>query len=79
MSKGPEKARYLVKQCASVSHDGIAVESACLIAAMEAMAFGERDLYKLIDIGTGFSKDTRLLKIVDSVEMKQKKQKIFEP
>ena len=36
--KDPEKARYLVKQCASVSHDGIAVESACLIAAMEAMA-----------------------------------------
>ena len=71
--KDPEKARYLVKQCASVSHDGIAVESACLIAAMEAMAFGERDLYKLIDIGTGFSKDTRLLKIVDSVRNETEK------
>ncbi len=75
--KDPEKARYLVKQCASVSHDGIAVESACLIAAMEAMAFGERDLYKLIDIGTSFSKDTRLLKIVDSVRNETEKTKDF--
>ena len=73
----PEKARYLVRQCASVSHDGIAVESACLIAAMESMAFGESNLYKLLDRGTSFSNDIRFLKIVDSVRNETEKTKDF--
>ena len=73
----PERARYLVKQCASVSHDGIAVESACLLAAMEALAFGERDICRLLEQGTSFSSDARLLQIVDSVRNEVEKTRDF--
>ncbi|QTQ14592.1 ADP-ribosylglycohydrolase family protein [Treponema parvum] len=46
----PQKARELVKQAASVSHDGIAVESACFLATMEALAFSIDNLEKLIQL-----------------------------
>ena len=63
----PERARYYVKQAASVSHDGIAVESACFIAAMEAMAFGERNIDRLLDAGMTADSTDRFRKIVDDV------------
>lgn len=63
----PELARYLVGQCASVSHDGIAVESAKFLASIEAMAFEEKNLYCLLEQGIGLSTDKELKKIVDSV------------
>jgi hypothetical protein len=45
----PELAADLARRAASVSHDGEAVYGAQVIAAMEAQAFVERDLGKLLD------------------------------
>lgn len=66
----PETARYLVKQLAGVSHDGIAVESACFLAGMEAMAYGERDIVKLIDNSRKLGMSDRMKKIVTDVSDK---------
>ncbi len=45
----PELAADFARRAASVSHDGEAIYGAQVIAAMEAQAFVERDLNKLID------------------------------
>lgn len=63
----PEMARHLVKQAASVSHDGIAVESACMLAGMEAMAFKERRIDKLIADSMSLGTSDRMRRIVDDV------------
>lgn len=63
----PELARHLAGQCASVSHDGIAVESAKFLASMEAMAFSEKNLYRLLERGMEISGNERLKRIIDSV------------
>ena len=47
----PEKAVDLVRKAASVSHDGIALDAACYLGAMESMAFEEKCLEKLFDLG----------------------------
>ncbi len=44
-----EKARKYTKMQAQVSHDGVAVESACFWAGMEAAAFRERNLEALLE------------------------------
>lgn len=44
-----EKARKYTKMQAQVSHDGVAVESACFWAGMEAAAFRERNLWALLE------------------------------
>ncbi len=49
----PELAADLARRAASVSHDGEAVYGAQVIAAMEAQAFVESDLNKLLDTATG--------------------------
>jgi ADP-ribosylglycohydrolase len=50
----PEMAAELARKAASVSHDGEAIYGAQVIAAMEAAAFYEADLNKLIDLGISF-------------------------
>ena len=47
----PEQAARLAREAARVSHDGEAVFAAVLIAVMEAMAFVEPDMDRLIDAG----------------------------
>ena len=47
----PELAADLARKAASVSHDGEAIYGAQVLAAMEAAAFYESDINKLIDIG----------------------------
>ena len=47
----PELAAHLAKQAGSVSHDGEAVYDAQVIAAMEAQAYVESDINKLLDTG----------------------------
>jgi ADP-ribosylglycohydrolase len=47
----PERAADLAQRAASVSHDDEAVNAARLIAAMEAQAFIEYDIQRLIEIG----------------------------
>jgi hypothetical protein len=50
----PEKAVHLAGEAARVSHDGEAVYGAQVIAAMEAQAFVERDMDKLLDTAVSF-------------------------
>ena len=47
----PELAADLARRAASVAHDGVAVHGAQALAAMQAQAFVESDLQKLIDTG----------------------------
>ncbi|MPV36278.1 ADP-ribosylglycohydrolase family protein [Georgenia subflava] len=63
----PERAVAMARAAASVSHDGLAVEAASLLVAMESMAFAERDAGVLLDRATQFVADPRLLRIVDDV------------
>lgn len=50
----PELAADLARRAASVSHDGEAIYGAQVVAAMEAQAFVEADINKLIDTGVSF-------------------------
>ena len=45
----PEKAVELAKKAASVSHDGEAIYGAQMVAAMESLAFIEKDINKIIN------------------------------
>lgn len=49
----PERAADFARRAASVSHDGEAIYGAQVVAAMEAAAFGERDLNTLLDTALG--------------------------
>lgn len=48
----PEQAAEFARKASSVSHDGEAIYGAQVIAAMEAQAFVENDLNKLLDTST---------------------------
>lgn len=50
----PELAAHLAQQAGSVSHDGASVHAAKLVAAMEAQAFIENDMNRLLDTGLRF-------------------------
>ncbi len=50
----PELAADLARRAGSVSHDGEALYGAQVLAAMEAQAFVESDINKLIDVGLSF-------------------------
>jgi ADP-ribosylglycohydrolase len=50
----PELAADLARRAASVSHDGEAVYGAQVVAAMEAQAFAEPDLNRLVDTALRF-------------------------
>lgn len=54
----PALAAELARRAASVSHDGEAVHAAQVIAALEAAAFVEKDLDRLLDIAVGFIPDS---------------------
>lgn len=56
----PERAAYMAREASRVSHDGVAVDAAVLLAAMEAEAFVERDVNKLLDLGLSFAKNAQL-------------------
>ncbi len=47
----PELAAVLARRAASVAHDGVAIHGAQVLAAMQAQAFIESDIHKLIDTG----------------------------
>jgi ADP-ribosylglycohydrolase len=50
----PELASDFARRAASVSHDGEAIYGAQIIAAMEAQAFVEQDIQRLIDTAISF-------------------------
>ena len=49
----PERAADFARRAASVSHDGAAIHGAQVVAAMEAQAFVEPDLNRLVDTAVG--------------------------
>ena len=57
----PERAADLARRAASVSHDGVAIHGAQVLAAMEAAAFVESDTDKLLDIGVAQIPESSLL------------------
>ncbi len=57
----PELAADLARRAASVSHDGEAIYGAQVIAAMEAQAFVEADLNKLLDTAVGLISNHSLI------------------
>lgn len=64
----PDQAAYLAEQAGRVSHDGEAVHAAKLLAAMEAQAFVESDVQKLLDVGLGFvPQDALIRRVVEDV------------
>ena len=64
----PERAVSFVDRAVSVSHDGIAREGACFLAAMEALAFIERDLLKIFSECRRFIHSDELKALVDYVQ-----------
>jgi ADP-ribosylglycohydrolase len=63
----PERAAAMARAAGSVSHDGVAVEAAVLLAAMQAQAFVESDIDKLLDLGCSMIRDDKLRRIVGDV------------
>ena len=64
----PAQAARLARAAAQVSHDGVAVDAAVLIAAMEAQAFVDSDLDRLLDVGLSFvPRDGLIAKLVADV------------
>lgn len=63
----PDLAVELVRKAARVSHDGIAVEAACHLAALEAMAFTEKNIDVLLDRAGVYLKNRLLVDIIADV------------
>jgi hypothetical protein len=64
----PELAADLARRAASVSHDGEAIYGAQVVAAMEAQAFVEKDIDKLIDTAVGFiPKESVIFGMIDDI------------
>ncbi len=64
----PELAADLARRAASVSHDGVAIHGAQVLAAMEAQAFIETDIQKLIDTGLKFiPADSLISTMIDQI------------
>lgn len=63
----PERAAALARKAATVSHDGVAVEAAVVLAAMESHAFVESRIDALIELGCSMTRDRGFLKTVDDL------------
>lgn len=64
----PALAADLARRAASVSHDGEAIYGAQVIAAMEAQAFVERDLHKLIECAISFiPRDSIIYRLINDI------------
>jgi ADP-ribosylglycohydrolase len=63
----PDRAAAMAREAASVSHGGVAVEAACLFAAMEAAAFEETGIDKLLDLGLHYARDEELKRVIGDV------------
>ena len=64
----PERAADFARRAASVSHDGEAILGAQVIAAMEAQAFVEPDLNRLLDTALGLiPADSTIARVIHDV------------
>jgi ADP-ribosylglycohydrolase len=68
MSPGdPDQAVSLIHKAASVSHDGLAVEAAGFLGAMESLAFDMQSLDDIMDAALRYVSSATLLKLIDDV------------
>ena len=68
MSPGdPEQAAALIRQAASVSHDGVALDCAAYLGALQALAFEHRALAELLDAAEPFACGDQLRRLLDDV------------
>ena len=63
----PERAAYAVREAASVSHDGVAVDAASFLGAMRALAFEVSSLSSLIADCRQYVKTRTLNDVIDGV------------
>lgn len=63
----PTRSAAFAREAASVSHDGLAVDAAAFFAAMEALAFEEPDIERVIDQGRRYAKLRPLQALIDDV------------
>jgi len=71
----PEQAAEFAKRAASVSHDGEAVYGAQLLSAMEAAAFTEKNIEKIIDTAVGFiPRDSIIFHMVEDIRAIREKE-----
>src|SRR5215213_327934 len=64
----PEKAAELARRAASVSHDGEGIYGAQVLASMEAQAFIEQDIDRLIETGISvIPKDSVIYRMIDDL------------
>jgi ADP-ribosylglycohydrolase len=64
----PERAADLARRAASVSHDGEAVHAARVVAAMEAQAFVEGDVDRLLDCAVALiPRDSVIHRAIDDI------------
>ena len=68
MSPGdPEQAGALIRTAASVSHDGVALDCAAYLGALQALAFEHRALAELLDAAEPFACGDQLRRLLDDV------------
>ena len=68
MSPGdPEQAVALIRAAASVSHDGVALDCAAYLGALQALAFEHRALAELLDAAEPFACGNQLRRLLDDV------------
>ena len=65
--ENPNRAAAMARQAGMVSHDGVAVDAACLLAAMQAAAYSESNIDQLLDIGTEYVQSDLLRRVVGDV------------
>jgi len=64
----PDLAADLARRAASVSHDGEAIYASQVLAAMEAQAFVEADIQKLLDVGISYiPKDSTIYRMIADI------------
>jgi ADP-ribosylglycohydrolase len=72
----PEQAADLARRAGSVSHDGEAIYGAQVVAAMEAQAFVESDINKLIDTAVALiPKDSLIYRLISDIREWHAKEK----
>ena len=68
MSPGdPEQAGALIREAASVSHDGVALDCAAYLGALQALAFEHRALADLMEAAQPFARGDQLRRLLDDV------------
>jgi hypothetical protein len=71
----PELAADLARRAASVSHDGEAVFAAQVIAAMEAEAFVEKDLGRLLNTAVGLiPRESTIYRLIEDLREQREKE-----